>query len=219
MPTVLTAAGAPPVPDLPGRALQPLFAPGLAPWRTHLFAEFHTHAAAPNYFPQRSVRTERFKLIENLLPGEVHPDFDLTLGKLTKEAERRAGNGALDLRAAIAAAPSAVRDAYALTRQPPRFELYDLQADPFEFRNLATQPEHAATLEALQRQLTEWRRETADPLLNETNLRRLTTEVRAVSSKSAGKELQWGYPDYFFGREPAAPTPAPAAKKKKKRRP
>lgn len=217
MPTLLTAAGATPVPDLPGRALQPLFVAGAAPWRTHLFAEYHTHAAAPNYYPQRSVRTERFKLIENLLPGEVHPDFDLTLGKLTREAERRAGKGVLDLSAAIAAAPPAVRQAYALMRQPPRFELYDLQADPHEFRNLAAAPAHAATLAELQRELAAWRDETADPLLSETNLHRLTTEVRAVTSKSAGKELQWGYPDYFFGREPAALKPAPGTTKKRKK--
>ncbi|MEY3458160.1 MAG: hypothetical protein RL215_1317 [Planctomycetota bacterium] len=218
MPTLLAVAGASPITSLPGRALQPLFDTGTTQWRTHLFSEYHTHAAAPNYFPQRAVRTDRFKLIENLLPGEVHPDFELTLGKLTREAARRAGKSDLDLTATIAAAPPAVREAYALMRQPPRFELYDLQTDPFEFRNLADSPEHAATLEDLQRQLSDWRKETADPLLNESNLLRLTAEVRAVTSKSAGKEIQWGYPDYFFGREPSAPHPAPAARKKKQNR-
>ena len=84
-------------------------------------------------------------------------------------------------------------------------------------RNLAAVPERAATLEALQRQLTAWRSETADPLLSSDNLRRLTEEVRAITSKDTGKSLQWGYPDYFFGREPAAATPTPTAKKKKKK--
>jgi hypothetical protein len=40
-------------------------------------------------------------------------------------------------------------------------------------------------------------------LLDPANLRRLTAEVTAVRSKSAGRELRWGYPEYFFGREPA----------------
>ena len=35
------------------------------------------------------------------------------------------------------------------------------------------------------------------------NLSRLTAEVTSVQSKAAGKELGWGYPDYFFGQEPA----------------
>ena len=38
-----------------------------------------------------------------------------------------------DLKAVIAAARPEVRAAYALMRQPPRYQLYDLQADPFEF--------------------------------------------------------------------------------------
>ncbi|MFM7929733.1 MAG: sulfatase-like hydrolase/transferase, partial [Pirellula sp.] len=75
MPTLLAAADARSPSGLAGRDLRPLFASGKPQWRTHYFAEYHTHAAAPNYFPQRSVRTDRYKLIENLLPGEVHPDY------------------------------------------------------------------------------------------------------------------------------------------------
>ena len=37
--------------------------------------------------------------------------------------------------------------------------------------------------------------------------------------KDTGKSLQWGYPDYFFGREPAAPTATPTSNKRKKKNP
>ena len=214
MPTVLTACGAAPVADLPGLPLQPLLANEPAKWRTHLFAEYHTHAAAANYHPQRSVRTERFKLIENLLPDTLNPDYADTLRKLEGDAK---GRGQPDFKGslpnAIAAAPE-VRTAYAVMEKPPRYELYDLQNDPFEFRNLATAPEHAVTLADLQKQLTAWREQTKDPLLDPNNLMRLTAEVSAVKSKSEGKQLIWGYPDYFFGKEPSS-TPPPAKKKKK----
>ncbi len=62
MPTVLAACGVEPVSGLPGRLLQPLLAGEPVPWRTHLFTEYHTHAAAASYHPQRAVRTERCHL-------------------------------------------------------------------------------------------------------------------------------------------------------------
>jgi len=215
MPTLLALAGAPPVPGLPGRALQPLFTGGPFPWRTHLFTEFHTHAAASNFYPQRTVRTDRYKLIENLLPDEVNPGCEFTFNKLQSDAGNHGPEGALDLRAAIADAPSEVRAAYALMRQPPRYELYDLHADPLEFHNLTNSPEHAAAFGELKQQLAAWREQTRDPLLNPSHLQRLKAEISAVKSKESGKQIGWGYPEYFFGREPVA-APAPARKKKQK---
>jgi N-sulfoglucosamine sulfohydrolase len=217
MPTLLTAVGIELPSGLPGSALQPLFKPGEASWRTHYFAEYHTHAAAPNYFPQRSVRTDRYKLIENLLPGEVHPDYDNTISKLNKEAARRKIVGGLDLTNVIAQAAPQVNAAYTEMQMPPRYQLYDLQNDPHEFRNLAAVPEHAATLTELGQALLQWRQETNDPLLNPKNLDRLTTEVTAVKSKSEGKQVNWGYPEYFFGQEPSARANASKKKKKAKR--
>ncbi|HAC92808.1 MAG TPA: hypothetical protein DCF63_19570, partial [Planctomycetaceae bacterium] len=213
MPTVLAAAGVQPPPRLPGRDLKPLFTQGKVDWRTHCFAEYHTHAVAPNYFPQRSVRTDRFKLIENLLPGEIHPDYDNTLSKLEKEAKRREIAGGLDLPSVIAQAAPEVRSAYGRMREPPQYELYDLQADPYEFINLADSAEHAGVLKELQTLLKQWRQETHDPLLSPEHLKRLSTEVRSIKKKDAASEYHWGYPDYFFGRQPST---APPTKKKKK---
>ena len=217
MPTVLAAAGAADVPGLAGRALQPLFTPAAADWRTHLFAEYHTHAAAANYHPQRSVRSDRFKLIENLLPDTLNPDYADTLRKLEGDARRRGEIGLESrLSQAIAAARPEVRAAYAVMEKPPRYELYDLQNDPHEFHNLATEPAHAATLADLQQRLTTWREQTHDPLLDPNHLQRLSAEVTAVKSKATGKSLTWGYPDYFFGKEPASKPGATSKKRKKK---
>ena len=73
-----------PIAGLPGAELQPLFQSGAADWRTHYFAEYHTHAAAPNYFPQRSVRNDRYKLIESLLPDTIHLDYEKTIDELLR---------------------------------------------------------------------------------------------------------------------------------------
>jgi N-sulfoglucosamine sulfohydrolase len=216
MPTLLTAAGVETPSDLPGSALQPLFEPGKASWRTHYFAEYHTHAAAPNYYPQRTVRTERYKLIENLLPGEVHPDYDLTLSKLEKEAAKRKVSGGLDLTRVIAQADSTVKQSYERMRQPSRYELYDLVDDPYEFHDLSGSADHTAVLRELQTALTVWREETKDPLLDSANLERLSVEVRSITSKDVAKVFRWGFRDYFFGREPDATDTLEKKKRKSK---
>jgi len=214
MPTVLAATGTPAVPGLAGRALQPLLGDAPAEWRPHLFTEYHTHAAA-NYHPQRAVRSDRFKLIENLLPDTLNPDYANTLRKLEGDADERGETGFKGgLSKAIAAANPEVRTAYAVMEKPPRYELYDLQADPHEFHNLAASPQHASTLADLQKQLTTWREQTRDPLLDPQNLQRLTAEVTAVKSKSDAKRIAWGYPDYFFGKKPAMTTVELPTKKK-----
>ena len=198
MPTLLKETGAKPVEGLPGAELQPLFRSGVAKWRTHYFAEYHTHAAAPNYFPQRSVRSDRYKLIENLLPETIHPDYDVTIEKLQASNRGQDYAGNLDLSAVIAASRHEVKAAYALMRQPPRYQLYDLQEDPYEFRNLANDPDYAKVRADLQERLDQWRRETKDPLLDSKKLQRLTKEVRSVKKKSAGKKYNWKYPEYLL---------------------
>ena len=45
-------------------------------------------------------------------------------------------------------------------------ELYDLQSDPGELRNLATDPAHKAELSRLRQRLVAWMEETKDKLLN-----------------------------------------------------
>ena len=210
MPTLLAVSGAAPVPNLPGRSLAPMLSGERPDWRRHLFTEFHTHATVANFFPQRAVRDSRYKLIENLLPDEVNPDAE----KIDKELPFVAA-------AVVAAAPE-VRRAYQLQQKPPRYELYDLQADPFEFHNLADSAAHATILAELKQRLVIWREQTQDPLLDLTNLQRLKAEVYSVKRKADGKTLNWGYPDYFFGKEPTPNRDAGLATEKqakKKRRP
>lgn len=44
----------------------------------------------------------------------------------------------------------------------PAEELYDLTADPHEVNNLAADPKHKATLEAMRKRLAEWEEKTDD---------------------------------------------------------
>ncbi|MGB0582014.1 MAG: hypothetical protein ACPGVU_20150, partial [Limisphaerales bacterium] len=95
---------------------------------------------------------------------------------------------------------SPVKEAYALMRQPPEFELYDLQQDPYEFRNLTDDPKHSEKFAELKRVLAGWRNRTRDPLLNPANVRRLKQEVEACfqDGKPEKALLNLTYPTYFF---------------------
>ena len=204
MPTLLAVAQAEPVDNLPGSSLLPLLLDGPVDWRRYLYTQYHTHAAESNFYPQRTVRNDRYKLIENLMPGQVNPGYGFM-------------NDRFDgIPAAIAAAPPRVRDAYRRMHKPPRFELYDLQSDPYELCSVADEPQHAEALAELQQQLATWRQETNDPLLQLDNLKRLRAEVEGLTKKRA-KKHNWGYPTYFFESQRKRQAPERAIPKEESR--
>lgn len=196
MPTLLAAAHAPPVPGLPGRSLLPLLRDETVPWRKYLYTEFHLHSAH-NFYPQRTVRDERYKLICNLMPDRENPGYTFTLKRFFS-----------DLPGAIETAPESIRSAYHRMQHPPAYELYDLQNDPYEFHDLTSDARYAAVFSRLKQQLGDWRMRTGDPLRDPNNLLRLKSEVEAcfVDGEPDKSRLELHYPEYFAGaRSDAAP--------------
>lgn len=188
MPTLLEISSAQAVSGLPGRSLTPLLKQKPVEWRQYLYTEFHTHSAH-NYYPQRTVRDDRFKLIHNLMPDKVNPGYNFTNRRFFEGLEK-----------VIHAAPEPVRGAYQRMRKPPEFELYDLHTDPHEFVNLTHVPTHAETLARLQTQLAAWRKATKDPMLRPANISRLKKEIDACLEDGTAKKdlLELNYRDYFF---------------------
>lgn len=152
LPTILDATGVAAAVEMQGMSLRPVLESAEASWREYLVGEFHMHG--PPWFPRRAIRDGRYKLIHNLLAETSSPSIriDGDLGYLTSREERYAG--------------TAVRQAFDTFANPPEFELYDLEEDPWEFRNVAGDASHAETLRRLQAALEDWRRETEDPLLD-----------------------------------------------------
>ena len=153
-PTFCEIAGIQIPQTLVGRSLKSIVHGETPKWREYLFTEFHVHSNH-NPWPQRTVRDARYKLIHNPLSGKTNPGYAFTMGKkffATSEAEL------------LAAANDQVRAAYLLMKEPPLYELYDLQSDPFEFKNLADDPAHAKTHTRLVEALLHWQKDTGDPL-------------------------------------------------------
>ncbi len=102
----------------------------------------------------RTVRDQRYKYIRNF-----HPELPYL--QPMEYMEHTNPNYNL-MRELMAAGRLNADQAKFMAPQRPREELYDLQADPWEFHNLAGSREHKATLERLRATLDHWIEETHD---------------------------------------------------------
>ena len=142
-------------------------------WRKVMITEYHVHSNH-NPWPQRAIRNERYKLIFNPLAGEVNPGYDFTMSKKFF--------GALELNL-LDASTEEVRLAYKNYRKPPLFELYDLKEDPYEFKNLAKDPEYSKELKQLNDLLLQWQKESEDPFFFSKPSRKLFNLIRDSGTK------------------------------------
>ncbi len=124
-----------------------------------LFTEFNAHGAEA-FYPRRSVRDNRYKLILNTLPGQETPYGGIDGCPIWEASRDEALEG------------TAIREVYDRYRQPPLIELYDLQEDPHEYQNLAMNPGYIKIQEGLLKELQQWRMETHDPYLDPQKLAR-----------------------------------------------
>jgi N-sulfoglucosamine sulfohydrolase len=147
-PTVLSLAGLPAPPHLQGIAF---LGPAARPPRD---ATFGARDRVDEAFDlSRSVRDGRYLYLRNYMPhlSPNQPEFYSNQASLRREIASLAEQGKLD----------AVQRSYGGPHKPLE-ELYDVEADPHQVRNLAHQPEHKATRTALRRRLRAWILETRD---------------------------------------------------------
>lgn len=140
-PTVLSLAGIKPPDHMQGRAF---LGPYAAAPPQYLFG--FRGRMDERYDLVRSARDERYVYIRNYMPHKIYGQHVAYMFETptTQVWKRLYEEGKLD------AAQRAFWE-----RKPPE-ELYDLQTDPDEVRNLAGSPEHQATLERFRAALREW---------------------------------------------------------------
>lgn len=140
LPTLLDAIGVAIPENVQGRSFWPLLIGESYEPRTEIIADVTWHGG--QYDPTRCMRTERYKYIHNFAPGR--PIL------IQGPAGQRYG--------------AEIIDEYFSARRPEH-ELYDLETDPDEQRNLAGDAETTEILADLQQRLRKILRETNDPLL------------------------------------------------------
>ncbi|MBN2507350.1 MAG: sulfatase [Verrucomicrobia bacterium] len=112
----------------------------------------HTFHEIQMYYPMRALRDRRFKLIWNIAAPLPYPFASDLWAASTWRAQYQKG---LD-------APYGRRTVGSYI-QRPRFELYDLEADPSESKNLAAHPAFATQLETMKQRLKAAQIATGDP--------------------------------------------------------
>jgi N-sulfoglucosamine sulfohydrolase len=152
-PTILdwTGVAGPSRHALPGRSLLPAVVDEQRGW-DEVYAS-HTFHEITMYYPMRAVRTRRHKYILNLAHPLRYPQASDILASPTWKA--------------IAARQPETMGKVAVASyfQRPAEELYDIERDPNELHNLATDPAASAVLEELRGKVTAFRERTRDPWL------------------------------------------------------
>lgn len=195
LPTILDATGQSIPGNVQGRSLRhTLDASG---HRQYLATEFQFHGSMP-FFPRRSIRDGRYKLIHNLLAGKAKPNSGID------------GDAALTMARSEKFAGTDIGKVFERAADPPEFELYDLKNDPWELENLAEAPDHAETLKRMKVALLDWQKTTQDPLLTpegmaamkamEKPMTHLNTPPKQQGAKGKGGKVQ--------GQKKVAATPA-----------
>lgn len=150
-PTLLEACGQKPLKEMTGRSFLRLLRGETYTGRQYVFAERGAHGSglptgtAP-FDLGRVVIGQRYKLIYNALWQLPYQPVDFANSALWKELQQMNRDGKL---------PAEVSRRY-FSQTRPMFELFDLETDPSEFRNLIDSPEHAAIARELKAALQQW---------------------------------------------------------------
>lgn len=173
LPTMMRAAGLPIPDELPGIALQDLDSGKASPRQyIHTF----TTGSSPNLlYMQFGIRDQRYKLVFN-------PDR-----ALNRLAESRYRNSQLPKEQEVQS-----------FLHPPEYELFDLQADPYEWKNLADSAEHQAIRERLRRAMHEFQQQINDPFADPKNIETFIAEQKEYQQKRYKKPgFRWPHLDLF----------------------
>lgn len=159
VPTFVEAAGGRPDPYLDGKSIIPLLTGKTTEHKDYIFSQATTNGIinAPDYYGIRSIRSEKFKYIWNFTP-EVRYENVVTITEDTKWGESQVFNS---WKRRAKTDPDAAEKVRRYHYRPGE-ELYAVDKDPNEWRNLADIPEYGEVKKQLRSELLKWMEHVGD---------------------------------------------------------
>ena len=157
-PTVLSLAGVPVPAHMQGQVFLGQAAAGA---RQYVFG--HRDRMDEAYDRMRAVRDSRYKYIRNFFPGRPYAQHIGYMEEMpTMREMRRVHKDHFNaLSPDYGKAMTAAQQIFFLPEKPAE-ELYDLNSDPHEVKNLASSERHQSDLKRLRQALEQWQKETKD---------------------------------------------------------
>jgi uncharacterized sulfatase len=163
LPTLIDAGGGAVPSDLDGKSLLPLIEGKTKAHRDNAFFVYNSGPEGPP-FSSRAATDGRFKLMWNLTPENLFAvrtinGFDY--GYEDKMTDRHVRMMYLSWLEKAKGDPAAEQMVQRFRKQP-EFQLFDLDADPWEMNNLADNPEYAPQLKRLKLAVSVWMEQQGD---------------------------------------------------------
>ncbi len=149
-PTFIDIAGGEPPQGLDGKSFRSVLTGNEKSSRDAIYAT-HTRDGDMNIFPQRCVRDTRYKYIVNLTPEATWTTHWTKVSGI-RESHKEVWDTWVEKAKTDAHAARIVQ----LNEHHPPEELYDTQADPYEFNNLANDPAAKPILLRMRQKLARW---------------------------------------------------------------
>jgi N-sulfoglucosamine sulfohydrolase len=152
-PTILDFAGVKSarIQKLHGRSFLPIVEQERPEGWDEVYAS-HTFHEVTMYYPMRVVRSGKFKLIWNIAYPLPFPFASDLYGSATWQDTLKRGEDYLYGKRSVSA-----------YEHRPKFELYDLEKDPYEIHNLSGDAAQRDTFAALEQKLRQFQKRTGDP--------------------------------------------------------
>ena len=151
LPTYIEVAGGTPPSILDGKSLLPVLTGETKEHKKYVFGEMTTRGVTngSDYFGIRSIRSRKFKYVWNFTP-EVKFQNACTSSSIFKSWQEKA------------ASDSDAADKVRRYENRPGEELYDITKDPYEWNNLADDPQYATIKVRMKRRLLDWMKAMGD---------------------------------------------------------
>jgi len=172
LPTYIEAAGGTPPPILDGKSLLPVLKGQTKEHKKYVFGEMTTRGInnGSDYFGIRSIRSRKFKYVWNFTP-EIEFQNACTNSSIFKSWRKKAETD-----------PDAAEKVRRYEHRPEE-ELYNVEKDPYEWKNLADDPKYATIKMRMRKHLLNWMKAMGDKG-QQTELEAFEHQIRNRNKRS-----------------------------------